>query len=119
MTSAKTVLLTGATGNLGGKLRRHLQGRYPLRLLDRDSRGDATIFAADLAHWDARWVAQFAGVDTVVHLAGDPTAQQTWPHLLGPNVDAVVHVFQAAVQAGVRRGSMPVQTMCWAATSTT
>jgi uronate dehydrogenase len=38
-----------------------------------------------------------------VHLAADPTAHQTWPNLVGPNVDAVVNVFLAAVRAGVRR----------------
>jgi NAD+ dependent glucose-6-phosphate dehydrogenase len=39
----------------------------------------------------------------VVHLAADPTAQQTWPNLIGPNVDAVANVVQAAGLAGVRR----------------
>jgi uronate dehydrogenase len=101
--STPTVLITGAAGNLGGKLRGHLQGRYPLRLLDRDPRGDPAVVAADLANWDLAWADLFRGVDTVFHLAADPTAQQTWPNLLGPNVDAVVHVFEAAVRAGVRR----------------
>ncbi len=101
--AGKTVLITGAAGNLGAKLRQHLQNRCELRLLDLDPRGDATIQKADLSRWDASWVAQFHHVDVVVHLAADPMAQQTWPNLIAPNVDAVVHVFQAAVQAGVRR----------------
>jgi uronate dehydrogenase len=98
-----TVLITGAAGNLGAKLRRHLEGRYALRLLDIDPRGDAAIVPADLGRWDPAWVEQFNGVDAVVHLAADPTAHQTWPNLLGPNVDAVVNVFLAAARAGVRR----------------
>lgn len=101
--AAHTVLITGAAGNLGAKLRHHLQGRYALRLLDRDPRGDTTIRAADLSVWSREWVEQFQGVDVVVHLAADPTAQQTWPHLVAPNVDAVIHVYQAAVRGGVRR----------------
>ncbi len=103
MTSAKTILIAGATGNLGSKLRRHLEGCYPLRLLDLDPRGDAAVLRADLSQWDQTWVGAFAGVDTVFHLAADPLAHQTWPKLLGANVDAVIHVFQAAVKAGVRR----------------
>jgi uronate dehydrogenase len=103
MSSPPTVLITGAAGNLGGKLRRHLDGRYPLRSLDCNPGGDAAIVRADLGHWESSWVDLFAGVDTVVHLAADPTAQQTWPNLVGPNVDAVVNVFQAAVRAGVKR----------------
>ena len=36
----KTVLITGAAGNIGNKLRQDFQGRYDLRLLDIDPRGD-------------------------------------------------------------------------------
>lgn len=103
MANTKTILITGAAGNLGTKLRHHLAGRYPLRLLDRDPRGDATIMPADLDHWNPDWFQHFAGIDTVVHLAADPTAHQTWEKLLGPNLDAVIHCFQAAVRHGVRR----------------
>src|SRR5207248_3403159 len=94
----RTVLITGAAGNLGAKLRRHLEGRYELRLLDIDPGGDAGIVRADLGHWDAAWVERFRGADAAVHLAADPTAHQTWPNLVGPNVDAVVNVFLAAAQ---------------------
>jgi uronate dehydrogenase len=80
-----------------------LQDRYPLRLLDIDPRGDAAVLPADLGRWDVAWVDQFRGADTVFHLAADPTAHQAWPLLVGPNIDAVVHVFEAAVRAGVRR----------------
>ena len=98
----KAVVITGAAGNLGGKLRRHLRGRHRLCLLDLDPRGDADILAADLSQWDSRWVEQFEGADAVVHLAADPTAQQTWPNLVGPNVDATAHVHLAAARRGVQ-----------------
>ncbi len=97
------VLITGASGNLGGKLRHHLEGRYPLRLLDRDPRGDAAVLAADLSRWDESWLKAFEGAGVVVHLAADPTAQQAWPNLVAPNLDALVNVFLAAVRAGVKR----------------
>jgi uronate dehydrogenase len=103
MAHTQTVLLTGAAGNLGSKLRHHLEGRYALRLLDIDPQGDPAIEQADLSHWDPRWLELFRGVDVVVHLAADPTAQQTWPNLVAPNLDALIHVFQASVHAGVRR----------------
>ena len=103
MPNTKRVLITGATGNLGAKLTQHLQGRYELRLLDIDPRGDARVVAADLSRWDRGWVDQFKGVHVVVHLAGNPLAHQVWPNLVGPNVDAVIHVCAAAVAAGVKR----------------
>jgi NAD+ dependent glucose-6-phosphate dehydrogenase len=98
-----TVLITGAAGNLGSKLRRHLERRYSLRLLDLHARGDTGIIKCDLSRWDAGWVKQFEGVETVVHLAADATAQQTWPLLIPPNVDALINTFQAAAQSGVKR----------------
>jgi nucleoside-diphosphate-sugar epimerase len=101
--ASKTVLITGATGNLGTKLRRHLEGRYHLRLLDINNRGDSAVVQADMSRWEPAWVAQFRGADAVVHLAADPTAHQTWPNLMGPNADAMIHLFQAAVQERVPR----------------
>ena len=93
--SGKRVLITGAAGNLGGKLRRHLASSCELVLLDRTPT-DAAIASADLAQWGA-WVSRFAGVDTVFHLAADPTAQQRWPDVVAPNIDGLIHTFQAAV----------------------
>ncbi len=98
-----TVLITGAAGNLGRKLRRHLDGRYPLRLLDIDPRGDPTIARADLSDRHEDWLGAMDKTNVVVHLAADPTAQQTWPRLVAPNVDALVNVFLAAAEAGVKR----------------
>jgi uronate dehydrogenase len=97
----RRVLITGAAGNLGGKLRRHLSG-CELVLLDRVSGGNPAVVEADLSRW-GNWVDHFAGVEAVYHFAADPTAQQAWPELVGPNVDALVNVFLAAVRCGVRR----------------
>lgn len=99
---AGVVLITGAAGNLGGKLRRHLEGRYELRLLDRDAGGDAAIVTADLATW-GDWADAFRGADIVVHLAADPTAHLSWPEVVAPNIDALINTFHAAVTRGVRR----------------
>ena len=70
---SRTVLITGAGGNIGTKLRAHFSGLgWALRLLDINVRSDPAIQPVDLAEWDNSWVAQFAGVDAAVHLAGDP-----------------------------------------------
>ncbi len=100
--TTKTVLITGASGNLGRKLAQHLADRYTLRLLDRTAR-HADVVAADLSIWDKSWVELFQGVDAVVHLAADPTAEVAWADLVAPNIDALINVFAAAAQAGVKR----------------
>jgi NAD+ dependent glucose-6-phosphate dehydrogenase len=98
----RTVLITGATGNMGRKLRAHLTGRCELRLIDRDPRGDASVVAADLSQWGI-WHEQFRGADVVFHFAADPEAYRSWPELIGPNVDALVNAYQAAALGGVKR----------------
>jgi uronate dehydrogenase len=95
------VLITGAAGNLGAKLRRHMEGRCGLVLIDRAG-GDG-VLVADLSAWDESWVAHFRGVDAVVHLAGNPVAYAPWPELIGPNIDAVLNVFEASARGGVKR----------------
>lgn len=98
-----TVLITGASGNLGRKLTQHLQPKHHLRLLDLDADPDANIQFADICHWDDAWVQQFDGVETVVHLAGAATAYMSWQDMIGPNMDGVVNVFNAAIQGGAKR----------------
>ena len=46
------VLITGACGNLGTKLARHLEGRYDLVLLGHGTHGDATLHRFDLSKWE-------------------------------------------------------------------
>ncbi len=100
MTLPTSVLITGASGNLGAKLAAHLAGRTRRVLLDRrESNGG---HAADLSRW-GDWTRHFDGVQAVVHLAGNPVAYQEWPELLGPNVDAMLNVYEAAAVHGVRR----------------
>jgi uronate dehydrogenase len=103
LTSPIHILVTGAAGNLGAKMRRHLVGRCELRLLDRDPGGDAAIHRADLSVWDERWTNQFVGVDAVVHLAADPVAYRSWAELVASNMDATIHTYEAAARAGVKR----------------
>jgi uronate dehydrogenase len=97
------VVITGAAGNLGSKLRQALEGRYELCLLDRDSRGDAAIRSFDLSLWNEDWARLFAGADTVVHMAANSKADAPWEDLLAPNIDALLNVLHASVQGGVKR----------------
>jgi NAD+ dependent glucose-6-phosphate dehydrogenase len=97
---SKAILITGAAGVMGRKLTAHLTGRYDLRLLDRTAAEG--VERADLST-PGEWVSRFGGVDTVVHFAADPDAYKSWDELTPPNVDALIHVYLAAITHGVRR----------------
>jgi nucleoside-diphosphate-sugar epimerase len=99
------VVITGAAGNLGGKLRAHLEslGESELRLLDLNPRGDPAIERADLSRPDDGWASRFAGADVVVHLAANASSEASWAELAPANIDAVLNVYQAAARHGVPR----------------
>jgi hypothetical protein len=100
----RAVLITGAGGNLGTKLRAHFTALgWSTRLLDIDAHGDPAIQAADLAQWDDAWVARFAGVDAVIHLAGDPNSGASWASVQRLNIDLTANVYEAAAAQQVRR----------------
>ena len=99
----RTVLITGASGNIGGKLRAAWADLYDLVLLDVAPEDDPDVIAADLADLHDDWIEHFQGVDTVVHLAANPDEFATWEELEGPNLDATCNVFHAAALAGVER----------------
>jgi nucleoside-diphosphate-sugar epimerase len=99
------VLLTGAAGRIGSFLTRHLAERYDFVLTDARPPDETCGFAfveADITDLEAMR-ALCRGVDTVVHLAADPSTQATWESLLPRNIIGVQHVFQAAQEAGCRR----------------
>ena len=97
------ILITGAAGNLGTKLRRHWEGKHRLAPVDIDPRGDPAIQRADLSQWDDVWPGWLVGIHTVVHLAADPVAYRSWGELVAPNLDALTNLFLAAAQGGVKR----------------
>ena len=96
----RSVLITGAAGNLGAKLAAHLRGSTRLILLDRLETENVQM--AELSTW-GDWTRHFESVEAVVHLAGNPVAYHDWPELTRPNVDAMLNVYQAATVHGVKR----------------
>jgi NAD+ dependent glucose-6-phosphate dehydrogenase len=100
----RTVLITGACGNIGRKLRAAWAEVYDLILIDRVAgEDDEEIITADLEILDDDWITHFHGVDTVVHLAANTDEYAFWDDLIGPNLDALANVFHAAALAGVER----------------
>ena len=100
----KTVLITGARGNIGSKLRAHFSALgWRLRLLDVDGGGDPAVVEADLSVWSDSWVEVFREVDAVVHLAGRIMPRTPWAEAQRFNIDMTMNVYEAAARAGVGR----------------
>lgn len=111
-TDRRPVLVTGAAGRVGCAFSHwaHERGGYALRLMVRGDEGDrieairplGEVVEADLT--DLRRLREIsAGIDTVIHLAANPSEAASWRELLDPNILGTYHVFAAAKSAGVRR----------------
>ena len=100
----RTVLITGACGNIGRKLRTAWEDVYDLILIDAAAdEDDPEVYKADLTLFDEDWITHFHGVDTVVHLAANSNELSELEDLVQPNIDALANVFNAAALAGVDR----------------
>ena len=99
------ILLTGASGGIGSRLRRLLPPLYDLVLTDltppADLQPGETFLAADLA--DAASVEKAAaGVDGILHFGGQ-SVEAPWETILRSNIVGTYNVFEAARKHGVRR----------------
>lgn len=100
------ILLTGASGGIGARLRRLLPRHYPDLLLSDlrppdDLKADERFVAADLADADAIRAA-CADVHGIVHLGGH-SVEGSWDAILRANIVGCINLFEAARQQGVRR----------------
>ncbi len=105
----RRVLVTGAAGNIGSFFAAKTHQKYNLRLMARAQDEDCSaiqnygeVVFCDLS--DLEKLKQMcAGVDTVLHLAGDPSPNQTWDSALQNNVAGTYNLFVAAKSAACRR----------------
>jgi len=104
----KTVLITGAAGDVGTHLARELAGKYRLRLSDRRALKPAkgqTFAKADISKMpDALRITK--GVDAIVHLGGY-SVEGPWEAILQANIIGCYNVFEAARRNGVKRIVFP------------
>ena len=104
----RRVLVTGAAGRIGSYFAEHSFGRYELRLMvQHEDQADAVraygeVVQGDLGDLDAM-KRICAGIDTVVHMAGNPDASATWKPLLETNIIGTYNAMVAAKAAGCRR----------------
>ncbi len=102
----KSVLVTGAAGDIGTRLRKLLKGVYPhIRWSDirtpPDLADDEEFVAADLADPEAVGRA-VAGVEGIVHFGGF-SVEGPWETILSANIAGCYNLFEAARRHGVRR----------------
>ena len=101
----KTVLMTGAAGDVATHLRRALAGKYQFRLSDIRP-------VTDLAKTERFRKAQLdrlsdvtrvtKGVDAIIHLGGF-SKEGTWEEILQANIIGSYNLFEAARRNGIRR----------------
>jgi nucleoside-diphosphate-sugar epimerase len=102
----RRVLVTGAAGRIGTAFLRRYGGGYAFRLADVrpvEDPGGHEVRVADLTDLDAARAA-CEGIDTVLHLAADPSPRATFYDTLLPlNVKMAYNLFHAAAEQGCRR----------------
>jgi uronate dehydrogenase len=105
----KTILITGASGDVGTHLRRELAGKYTLRLSDikpvKKLAAGETSVPGDVARLSDMLRAT-KGVDAIVHLGGF-SVEGPWNEILRANIIGCYNAFEAARRNGVKRILFP------------
>ncbi len=99
------VLLTGAGGYVGQAILQGLADEYDWRLLFHSPPAevpDHEHLVGDVTD-EARMREACEGVGAVVHLAGDPRPEAPWNSVLQNNIHGTKVLYEAAVDAGVRK----------------
>lgn len=109
MNSTKKILITGASGRIGSALIPHLDKKFSLTLGDLDisklqSWGECghELIELDIKHIESCRKA-CRGIDTVIHLAGNPSASASYESVLKVNVEGTYNIFRAAQEEKCNR----------------
>jgi uronate dehydrogenase len=102
----KNILITGAAGDIGTRLRKFLKGVYPhIRASDIRTPADLApgedFIAADLADF-AQVQKIVDGIEGIVHLGGF-SVEGPWDTIHSANIVGCYNLFEAARLAGVKR----------------
>ena len=102
----RKILMTGACGGVGTRLRSMLKPIYPELVLSDlkapdDLGADETFVAADLSNF-AEVEAAVTGMDGIVHLGGY-SIEGPWETILQANIVGTYNLFEAARRQGVKR----------------
>ncbi len=98
----KRVLITGASGLIGGVLRAGLAGDYDVRGVDRRPIPGFDVVVADTTDLYAMQPA-FEGVDVVVDLSSHPAMDTPWDKVHENNLTSTYNALEASRRAGVSR----------------
>ncbi len=105
----RRLLVTGAAGNIGSYFAEHARDDFELRMMVQQIDEEARklerfgeVVAADLGDME-RLKELCQGIDTVVHLAGNPSPSAVWSELLEANIVGTYNMMVAAKAAGCRR----------------
>jgi hypothetical protein len=108
-TARRKVLVTGAAGNIGSYFAEHSHAKYDLTLMEKELNEETKslerfgkVVQGNVT--DLEQMKQLCqGIDTVVHLAADPSPNATWDSVLNVNIAGTYNTMVAAKVAGVRR----------------
>ena len=104
MATRQKVLVTGASGLIGGLVIKNLGEKYEFTALNRRPLEDIASTQADISNFESIQMA-FTNIDTVFHLGAlaTPGLTNNWDGIVSTNIHGTFNVYEASRIAGVKR----------------
>ena len=99
------LLITGINGRIGTILRTAFQDIHDVYGLDQVEPFSDRVSSADIADYSqvAQVIAQFRPLNSIIHLAGNPSVSASWDSVLSANIIGTRNIFEAAREFQVPR----------------
>lgn len=93
--------ITGAEGTIGSVLRKGLSDNYKINSFTLEIQ-EFESTKVDLSN-NNEVIGKFTGLDSLIHLAADPSPEASWESVKKNNIEATYNVFFECMRAGVKK----------------
>lgn len=99
------LLITGIDGCIGAVLRKALEQAHDVYGVDQAGPFSDRIVSADISEYAqvAQVIQRFSPLNSITHLAGNPSVSVSWESVLSANIIGTRNIFKAAREFQVRR----------------
>ncbi len=101
----KNILITGINGNIGGILKKGLEGKYNVYGIDISKPFNKNIIKCNISNIKnvRKAFSKFKDIDVIIHLAADHRVDAPWESILKNNIIGTKNIYECTKEFGIKK----------------